>query len=180
MIMRQSPTTPVPAHHLPRRSCRLLSRNTIVLALALTASTVTLAACGSSSSSTSSTSTTKAATATSSSAAVQTSNSPFGAILVDNKGVTLYTLVNGNKPVGCYSPCTTVWPPLFLPSGATTPTGGPGVTNLGTTKSKEITYKGFPLFHYSGDKSPGQINGNNINSFGGVWHVIVNGTTPGT
>jgi predicted lipoprotein with Yx(FWY)xxD motif len=54
------------------------------------------------------------------------------------------------------------------------------VTNLAATPSKLVTYKGFPLFRFSGDKTPGQTNGNNINSFGGIWHVIQAGSTPGT
>jgi predicted lipoprotein with Yx(FWY)xxD motif len=43
-----------------------------------------------------------------------------------------------------------------------------------------VTYKGFPLFIFSGDTAAGQTNGNGINSFGGIWNVIKAGSTPGT
>jgi predicted lipoprotein with Yx(FWY)xxD motif len=146
---------------------------TVVLTTALA-----LPACGSSSSSSSTTT----STSTSSSPLVKTASNPsLGTILVDSNGFTLYTLTSGGHPVPCNTACTTVWPPLLAPSGSATPTGGPGVSNLGRSASgKVVTYMGFPLFHFSGDKSPGQTNGNGLSSFGGVWNVIKAGTKPGT
>jgi predicted lipoprotein with Yx(FWY)xxD motif len=55
------------------------------------------------------------------------------------------------------------------------------VGNLGKSASgKVVTYKGFPLFHFSGDKAAGQTAGSGIASFGGTWTVVKAGSTPGT
>jgi hypothetical protein len=34
------------------------------------------------------------------------------------------------------------------------------------------TAGGWPLYTYVGDKSPGQVTGEGIPSFGGVWYVL--------
>jgi predicted lipoprotein with Yx(FWY)xxD motif len=42
---------------------------------------------------------------------------------------------------------------------------------------REDTFDGHPLYTYVGDTSPGQANGNGLNSSGGLWHEV---TTPGS
>ena len=75
----------------------------------------------------------------------------------------------------CYGACASVWPPLAVIG---TPKAGPGVqaSLLGTTKrtngSAEVTYNGHPLYHYAGDTPPGATNGQNIDEFGALWHVL--------
>ncbi len=134
------------------------------------------AACGSSSTS-SSTNTTKATTATSAAAVtVKTANNArFGTILVDDQGRTLYTLTNNGAAVSCTGACLGVWPPALLPSGQTTVTPGPGVSNVtavsGTT-GQQVAYNKLPLYRFSGDATTGAANGDGINSFGGIWHVV--------
>jgi len=105
-------------------------------------------------------------------------NATYGNILVNAQGMTLYELTSeagGN--IQCTGACTGVWPPLTLPSGTTTPTGGTGVTGtLGTvTRSDgtvQVTYGGYPLYTYSGDTAAGQTNGQGIQAFGGTWQVV--------
>ncbi len=148
------------------------------------------AACGSSGSTASSSSTTAkpaASSSTSSSAAhpvATTANNPkFGTILVNSTGMTLYTLTNGTTPVSCTGACLGVWPALTLPAGVSTATGGPGVSNLGTTTSNgvlQVTHMGQPLYTFSGDKAVGEANGDGISSFGGVWHVVKAGSNGGS
>ena len=136
------------------------------------------AACGSSSTSSTS-STTKATTATTAATApaVQTANNAkFGTILVDGQGRTLYTLTNNGAAVACTSgACTAVWPPSLLPAGQTTVNVGSGVNNVSTVSANggtQVAYKNLPLYRFSGDVSTGAANGDGINSFGGIWHVV--------
>jgi predicted lipoprotein with Yx(FWY)xxD motif len=145
-----------------------------------------VAACGSSST-TSSTTTTKATTSTSAAAAptVQTANNAkFGTILVDGQGRTLYTLTNNGKAVACSGACATVWPPALLPSGQNSVTAGSGVNNVSTVSAnggQEVAVNGLPLYRFSGDASAGAANGDGINSFGGIWHVVkIGGGTSGS
>lgn len=145
---------------------------------AITAATLGLAACGSSakaSSSPSAPTTAPAGTAAPTAhAVVMTAQNPkLGAIVVDTQGRTLYTLTNGGKPVACTGMCTQFWPPLLLPSGATTPTGTnvSGLTVVAMNGGEQVAYHGDPLYRYSGDSAAGDTNGQGINSFGGTWHA---------
>jgi predicted lipoprotein with Yx(FWY)xxD motif len=61
-------------------------------------------------------------------------------------------------------------------SGA--PQAGTGVVaaKLGTTRrtdgQTEVTYNGHPLYYYAADTGPGQTQGQDLNQFGGTWHVV--------
>jgi predicted lipoprotein with Yx(FWY)xxD motif len=105
------------------------------------------------------------------------SNPRFGVVLVDATGDTLYTLTNAGKPVDCTDACTSVWPPLLLPAGASIPTAADlsALSTVAMNGGMQITARGDPLYRYSGDSAPGDTNGNGIASFGGIWHVA--GTT---
>ena len=158
------------------------SRRAILLGLVPAAAIA--AACGSSST-TSSSSTTKATTSTSAAAAaaVQTANnSKFGTILVDSQGRTLYTLTNNGAAAPCNGACLTVWPPALLLAGQTP--AGSGVSNVSTVSGsggQQVAYKGLPLYRFSGDVTSGAANGDGINSFGGIWHVVkTSGGSSGT
>jgi len=59
-----------------------------------------------------------------------TDNATLGKILVDANGKTVYTLTNGGAAVACTGGCLSVWPPVMLPSGSSTATGGAGVSGL--------------------------------------------------
>ena len=146
-----------------------------------------LAACGSSGSTASNTTKGPAATsppdtssattsAPSGTAVVMTAdNAKLGTVLVDSTGKTLYTLTNGGKAVACTGQCPTFWPPLLLPSGATSATGAAGVTGLATTAANggmQVTENGLPLYRFSGDTKAGDANGEGIASFGGTWHTV--------
>jgi len=100
-------------------------------------------------------------------------NSSLGSILTDANDMTLYIFTNDTPNTSkCYSACANAWPPL-LTSGA--PTGGTGTTAsmLGTTMRSDgltqVTYNGWPLYYFAGDKAAGDTNGEGK---GGVWYVI--------
>jgi predicted lipoprotein with Yx(FWY)xxD motif len=138
---------------------------------------VVLAACGGSSSSSKSSkkSSATSTTAPASAAVVKTANTSKGTILVDSQGKAVYTLTNAGQPVPCTDACLSVWPPLMLPAGVTTATGGSGVSGVGTVAAnggQQVTVNGAPLYYFSGDQGAGSTNGDGINSFGGTWNVV--------
>jgi predicted lipoprotein with Yx(FWY)xxD motif len=104
------------------------------------------------------------------------SNPELGMVLVAPSGMTLYTFQKDNgTESACYGECAKIWPPLTT-KGA--PQVGEGATSseLGTTKrtdgTTQVTYAGHPLYTYTADTSPGEANGNGVNSFGGSWHAL--------
>jgi predicted lipoprotein with Yx(FWY)xxD motif len=107
---------------------------------------------------------------------VSAADSSLGTILVDGTGMTLY-LLTGDTPGGsiCSDACATAWPPLTVSGSAT---AGPGVdgTKLGTIQradgSQQVTYNGHPLYGFVKDQAPGDVNGQGIDKFGGIWYVV--------
>jgi predicted lipoprotein with Yx(FWY)xxD motif len=138
-----------------------------------------IAGCGGSSSSSSSTSPasasasgTPASASSGGSATVDVANNPkLGKILVDSKGMTLYTFAKDTGTTSmCTGKCAQFWPPVT----SSKPTGGSGVSSsmLGTTKGSQVTYAGHPVYTFTLDKAAGQVNGNGLNEFGGVWNAV--------
>jgi predicted lipoprotein with Yx(FWY)xxD motif len=105
---------------------------------------------------------------------VKEASNALGTILTDNNGMTLYILsseVGGT--IKCSGGCLTIWPPLTVPSG-TTPSGPADLTGKFATITRpdgslQVTYQGFPLYHFIRDKAPGDTNGNHIIAFEGEW-----------
>jgi predicted lipoprotein with Yx(FWY)xxD motif len=162
-------------------------RHLLKLSLPAIAASLLIAACGSSSSSntTSSAAGTQAATQTSggsASAAVVTtaSNSTLGTVLVNSQGMTLYHL-NGEqngKFICTSSACVGLWHPLTAPSSGV-PSGEVG--SLGTVKrpdgTTQVTYKGLPLYTFTGDRRPGEAKGQGVKDVG-TWSVLTTSGTP--
>ena len=119
---------------------------------------------------------TAAGTPSGSSASVTVASSKLGKILVDGSGRTLYLFAADNGTTSnCYDSCAQVWPVLTTSGN---PVAGPGVNGslLSTTKRKdgslEVVYNGHPLYYFSGDKQPGDVTGQDLNSFGASWYVL--------
>ncbi len=73
--------------------------------------------------------------------------------------MALYT-----NPAGCSAGCQSIWPPLLMPKGATTPTGAPC---LGTAKHGtrlQVTYHKLRLYTFTGDQGH-SVNGNGVAGF---------------
>jgi predicted lipoprotein with Yx(FWY)xxD motif len=155
-------------------------RNLLKLSLPAIATSLLIAACGSSSSSdtTSSAAGTEPAaqTSTSSSSAVlvKSASSSRGTILVDSQGMTLYHLSGeqNGKFICTGTACLGVWHPLIAPSSGA-PSGEVG--SLGTVKRPEgtmqVTYKGTPLYTFTGDQQSGETKGQGIKDVG-TWSVV--------
>jgi predicted lipoprotein with Yx(FWY)xxD motif len=135
-----------------------------------------LAACGgSSSSSIAAASPSPSPAATGEKIAVAT-DAKLGQMLVDEKGMTVYLFVaDSGTSSSCYTSCATIWPPV-LTSGAPQAGSGAQASLLGTTTRTdgkvEVTYAGHPLYYFVQDKASGDVKGQGINGFGGLWWVL--------
>ena len=111
-----------------------------------------------------------------------THNKTWGTILVLGSGTTVYRLAADprNKSV-CSGTCATIWPPVLLASGQTSPVGH-GVHGLGTITrgngKRQVTYQGVPLYRFVGDHKAGQATGNIKDAWGRWW--VVNPASPRT
>jgi predicted lipoprotein with Yx(FWY)xxD motif len=160
-------------------------RHLLKLSLGALAASLLLAACGSSSSSNTTSSaaasTQPAAQSTSSpsgAVVVKTASNSLGTILVNSQGMTLYHLsgeVNGQF-ICTSSACLGVWHPLIASS-----TSAPSseVSSLATVKRPEgtvqVTYKGTPLYTFTGDQQSGETKGQGIKDVG-TWSVVTTGS----
>ena len=91
-----------------------------------------------------------------------------GTMLVDNKGMTLYTFdrdASGNEST-CDGKCTERWMPLSAPDDAQAKGDFTVITR--SDGSKMWAYRYRPLYTSQSDKAPGDING-----FDGanLWHI---------
>jgi predicted lipoprotein with Yx(FWY)xxD motif len=102
--------------------------------------------------------------------------SRFGKVLFDGSGRALYLFKRDKSSRStCSGACAKAWPP-FLTAKAPKAGAGARAGLLGTTKradgTVQVTYAGHPLYYFSGDKKPGQINCQNVVNFGGLWLVV--------
>ena len=111
-----------------------------------------------------------------SSATVTAHASRFGKVLFDGSGRALYLFKRDKSSRStCSGACAKAWPP-FLTTKAPNAGAGARAGLLGTTKradgTVQVTYAGHPLYYFSGDTKPGQINCENVVEFGGLWLVV--------
>jgi predicted lipoprotein with Yx(FWY)xxD motif len=96
-------------------------------------------------------------------------------IIVGSGGFTLYHLTTEKKgAIRCTGICRKSWPPLLV-VGSTKPVAGSGLSasKLGMIKRPDggvqVTYNGYALYRYGGDKRAGQTNGQGVE---GLWYAI--------
>jgi predicted lipoprotein with Yx(FWY)xxD motif len=139
------------------------------------ASLLTLSACGSSSSSTPAApaagngggGTTPAAAS-----GLHVADTSLGKVLVDANGRTVYMLTADSSGTStCSSACLTYWPPV-APSKADPAVTGKVATTTTTSGSKIATVGGWPLYTFIQDQKPGDVTGEGISNFGGVWYAV--------
>jgi predicted lipoprotein with Yx(FWY)xxD motif len=168
------------------------ARTTVPLAV-LAVAALAAAGCGSSKSSSSSNAanaypseTTSSATTPSSTASTTPSGegtaiavkhaSKLGTILAaGSKKLTVY-MFEGDRAgtSSCSGACASVWPPVTT-SGAPVAHGAASA-DLGTiTRSdgtRQVTYKGHPLYFFARDKDSGDAYGQGVHGFGADWYVL--------
>jgi len=100
----------------------------------------------------------------------------LGPILVDAQGRTLYLYdVDTSTRSTCVNGCAESWPAVTT---AGDPVAGPGVDEglLGAAPREggpaQVLYKGHPLYRFSGDRSPGDTNGQAVQDFAGYWYAL--------
>jgi len=103
--------------------------------------------------------------------AVGLGTSAIGPVLVNNRGMTLYTFANDMGGVSaCLADCLGTWPALTTDTPDSLPLqpGLPGTFTAGARDdgSQQIALNDMPLYTFAGDMEPGQTNGQGI---GGVW-----------
>jgi predicted lipoprotein with Yx(FWY)xxD motif len=105
--------------------------------------------------------------------AVKVADSTAGKILIGADGRTLYGFTNDVGATStCYSTCASAWPPVLV-SGewAVGPGLDFGVFSTITRQdgTSQLVAGKFPLYEYSGDAVPGDLNGQGS---GDVWFVV--------
>lgn len=128
--------------------------------------------------------------------AVATSDD-YGQYLVDGEGRALYVLEGSRQQAGqaqqpaqgqqasqpqaqgqtaqCAAECHAEWPP-YVTQGA--PAAGQGIdaglisTTATMQNAQQVTYAGWPLFYYSGDRDPGSTSGQELDDSWGSWYLL--------
>ncbi|HEV7277327.1 MAG TPA: hypothetical protein VGN80_13660 [Devosiaceae bacterium] len=110
-------------------------------------------------------------------------NPEEGQYLVDANGMSLYLFKAdrqggaGTEPLSACeeTACVGTWPPLVAdgrPVGDDTIDAGLLGTMTRGDGIEQVTYNGWPLYYYFEDYEPGDINGDDIESFGEDWYLI--------
>ncbi len=105
-------------------------------------------------------------------------------VVVDTNGMTVYEFrrdnpmiyeFSGDPAPTCYDACSVTWMPL-LTDDAPKAIGGADSSMLGTIKRRDggiqVTYDGHPLYLFAKDRRPGELNGQDVLSFGAGWHAV--------
>lgn len=100
----------------------------------------------------------------------------LGNVVTSHNGLTLYLFERDSGTTStCTGGCASVWTPLIA-HGQLKVLNGAKTTLLGTTKRssgvKQVTYGGHPTYLFVGDKVPGSVTGQGLQSFGGGWDAI--------
>jgi predicted lipoprotein with Yx(FWY)xxD motif len=110
----------------------------------------------------------------------------FPGILVSSNHRSLYVLnVEKGDHIHCRAACLSFWPPFLVKSSVTSVKIGTGVKGkIGFIKrsatTKQVTFNGFPVYWFSGDSGPGQVNGQAVRADGGTWGLVHAGSSTAT
>jgi predicted lipoprotein with Yx(FWY)xxD motif len=109
------------------------------------------------------------------------SKEPYGQYLVDGAGLALYILM-GPRQQGpqqqaadlCTGECLAEWPPV-LSQGA--PNAGQGadagrIATVARPEGQQVSYAGWPLYYYKGDRLAGSTSGQAVEDRWGSWHLL--------
>ncbi len=119
---------------------------------------------------------------------IHVAHTSLGDVLVDGRGRTVY-LLTADKPnkSTCSAQCLVYWPPVAVKK-VTTPAGITAAVGRTTSMAglTMATVGGWPLYTFVQDKAAGDVTGEGMASFGGVWYAVspsgqaVKGPGPGS
>jgi predicted lipoprotein with Yx(FWY)xxD motif len=101
---------------------------------------------------------------------------PYGEYLVDGQGMSLY-LFEADSPgeSTCEEECAEAWPPV-LTDTQVTPGEGVDSELVGTIEradgTTQVTYGGWPLYYFVGDRQPDVTQGHGNEGFGAQWYLV--------
>jgi len=107
---------------------------------------------------------------TAATATVASAMTKLGVVLVDDKGMTLYTS-SGDKTPGtssCTGTCAKVWPPLTVtgtPTYAASLTASAFSTITRADGTTQLAYNGKPLYTFASDAAAGDTTGQGVGGF---------------
>ena len=104
-----------------------------------------------------------------------TKSAKYGDYLTDSKGITLYVSGDDKKlQSSCNDECAKTWLPFMYDSKDLASSTDKLGKRLNVIKrsdgSSQYAYGEKPLYYYSGDKNPGDMNGNGLND--GKWSIV--------
>lgn len=110
-------------------------------------------------------------------ARLTTKHSKLGTILAAGpRQLTVYMFEGDSAgKSSCNGACAQAWPPVTT-SGRTSVSGLASSADLGTISrsdgSKQVTYKGHPLYLFIRDKDAGDVYGQGVHAFGADWYAL--------
>jgi predicted lipoprotein with Yx(FWY)xxD motif len=102
----------------------------------------------------------------------------FTGILAAGSQGTLYVLSTEHAgALHCTSKCLLIWKPLVVANSVKSVKEGGGVGGkIGfvkrTSSQKQVTFNGYPIYTYAGDKAATAIKGEAISADGGRWYLV--------
>ena len=100
----------------------------------------------------------------------------LGHVVVNGPGRTLYIFEKDTRGMSaCNGACAAYWPPL-VSKGKPVALAGVDQSLVGTTTradgSQQVTYNGWPVYTFIGDKQSGQTSGEGLTDFGASWDAL--------
>lgn len=105
-------------------------------------------------------------------------------IVADADGMTVYEFRRDNPMLyqftrdpapTCYGACAAIWSPVLTDEPPLARAGAEPAM-VGTIKRRDgglqVTYDDHPLYLFTGDRHPGEMNGQEVHSFGAGWHAV--------
>ncbi len=106
---------------------------------------------------------------------IHVAKTSLGNVLVNSSGRTLYLLTADSPGKStCNASCLQYWPAVAPPTKGTKATGVSG--KVARTKTPGgtaiLTVGGWPMHTYAKDQVAGDVHGQGVKSFGGVWYAV--------
>ncbi|HEV2235623.1 MAG TPA: hypothetical protein VGR57_03090 [Ktedonobacterales bacterium] len=94
-------------------------------------------------------------------------------VLTDARGRTLYYLTSDSAThQACVGQCLAAWPPLLATGALSSAPALPHqLAAFAGAGGQQVEYDGHLLYTFAHDSAAGQVNGEGLQSAGGVWHV---------